>query len=180
MRKALGWAYLKFYKWRVIGRPPQVPKYVMAIAPHTSNRDFFLGLAIRAAMEMQAKYLGKSELFRPPFGWIFRALGGYPVNRKENQGLVEAVIDIFNSKEQFAIGIAPEGTRKAGRTWKSGFYHIAKGAGIPIVKVAFDYHTKSVIFDEPFMPGEDSEKDIEEIRSWFRQYKGFFPEKGIV
>lgn len=180
MRKALGWAYLKFYKWRVLGDAPTMPKYVLAIAPHTSNRDFFLGLAVRAAMELKAIYLGKSELFRPPFGWLFRALGGYPVNRKENQKLVEAVVDIYNSKDQFAIGIAPEGTRKAGRTFKSGFYYIAKEANVPIIRVAFDYHTKSIIFDEPFQMTDDPEADIENIRTWFRQYKGFYPEKGVV
>lgn len=180
MRKALGWAYLKFYKWRVLGNPPTMPKYVLAIAPHTSNRDFFLGLAIRAALELKAIYLGKAELFRPPFGWLFKALGGYPVNRKENQNLVEAVVEIFDSNEQFAVGVAPEGTRKAGGTFKTGFYYIAKAAKVPIIRVGFDYHTKSVVFDEPFETTDDPEADIENIRSWFRQYKGFYPEKGVV
>ena len=180
MSKALGWCYLKFYKWQMLGPRPTQPKYVLAIAPHTSNRDFFLGLAIRAYWQLPAKFMGKSQLFRPPYGWIFRALGGYPVNRKPNQNHVEAVAEIFDNHEQFAIGIAPEGTRKAGNTFKTGFYYIAKAANVPIIRVALDYHTKSVIFSEPFYPTDDAEKDIKDIRDWFKPYKGYFPEKGVI
>lgn len=175
----LGKLYLKIYKWELLGPRPDLPKYVMAVAPHTSNRDFFLGLAVRAAWRLPAHYMGKAELFRPPFGWLFRALGGYPVNRKPNQKYVDAVIDVFLQHEQFAIAIAPEGTRKAGDSFKTGYYYIAKGAGVPIIRVAFDYHTKRVIFDEPFYPSDDEEADLKAIRDWFKPYQGFFPEKGV-
>ncbi len=180
MKKWLGRFYLKFYKWRILGDPPMMPKYVIAVAPHTSNRDFFLGLAVRAATGIKAHFLGKSQLFYPPYGWIFRALGGYPVDRSKHHGMVESVISIFNSKETFSIAISPEGTRKAGNTFRTGFYHIAKGAGVPIIRVGFDYHTKSVIFDEPFVTTDNTDKDLAAIREWFRQFQGYYPEKGVV
>ncbi len=179
MSKKLGLLYLKLFGWQLLGTRPTQPKYVLAIAPHTSNIDFFLGLAVRAAWQLPAKFMGKSQLFRPPFGWLFRWLGGYPVNRKENQNHVEAVVEIFQQHEVFAIGIAPEGTRKASSTFKSGYYYIAKAAGVPIIRVAFDYATHRVIFDEPFYPSDDPEKDLKEIRDWFKPFKGYHPEAGV-
>lgn len=180
MSQFLGTLYLRLFGWKMVGNRPSLPKYVLAIAPHTSNWDFFLGLAVRATWQLPAKYMGKSSLFKPPFGWIFYALGGYPVNRKENQNLVEAVVDIFDSKQEFAIGIAPEGTRKQGTQFKTGYYYIAKGAGVPIIRVAFDYSRKQVVFDEPFYPGDDPEADMKAIRDWFRPFKGYHPDQGVL
>lgn len=165
--------------WRVKGRLPDLKKYVVITAPHTSNWDFILGVLARSIMKLKAKYLGKKELFKPPFGFIFRAMGGYPVDRSKHHNLVDAVVEIFNTKEQFILGIAPEGTRKYAPKWKTGFYYIALGAGVPIVMTGFDYANKEVSFAEPFFPTGNIESDMQVFMDHYRNIKGKHPDQGV-
>lgn len=152
----------------------------MIVAPHTSNWDFFVGLLARSILNLDTKYVAKKELFRFPFGWLFKSLGGYPVDRSKHTRFVEAVCDIFNSKERFSIAITPEGTRSYAPNWKTGFYYIANKLSIPVILVGFDYGKKQVVLKEPFYLTGDSDKDIEEMKKYFRNFKGKNPSQGVL
>lgn len=172
---------LKIFGWKIKGRyPDEVKKFILAVVPHTSNWDFPLGILVRMAMKKDIKFLGKSSLFKPPLGWLFRALGGYPVDRSKSSKLVDAVVDIFNEKEEFVVTIAPEGTREKVERLKTGFYYIALGANVPILLTTFDYEKKEVRFLELFYPTGDKEKDFEHIHEVFRGYRGRHPEKSFL
>lgn len=167
--------------WVVQGDFEPLPnKFIIIVGPHTANFDFFLGLMARSVLGLQStKFLGKSQLFKFPYGFIFRALGGYPVERTKDNNLVDAVTDIFNSHEEFSIALAPEGTRSKVDRIKTGFYHIAKKVNIPIYPIAFDFGTKFVIVKEPFYPSDNFEDDMKELLSFYSNMKGKYPELGI-
>lgn len=168
---------LKLWGWRIEMETPDLPdKYVVIVVPHTSSWDFPVGLLARSAMGEDIKYVGKKSLFRPPLGAIFRWLGGYPVDRSQRTHFVDAVVDVFNEKEEFAICIAPEGTRKRVDELKSGFYYIAKGAGIPIILCKFDWKDKVISFRKPFFPTDDKEADFALIYEYFEGVVGKKPE----
>ena len=163
--------------WKIIGDfPNHLMKYVIIAAPHTHWMDFPLGLLVKWAQGVPANYIGKASLFKPPFGFIFRWLGGTPVHRDQRTNLVQAIIDIFNSRDQFILGISPEGTRKKVTKWKTGFYYIAKGAEIPIVMATLNFKDKEIKISEPFFPTEDKEADFNQIRSYFDGVIGKIPE----
>lgn len=171
----------KLFGWKIKGAiPPDLKKYVMIVAPHTSNMDFLVGLAVRSILRLDTKYLAKRELFKPPFGWLFYALGGYPVDRSKHTRLVYKVAEIYDSHERFSICITPEGTRKYSPVWKTGFHKIALKTQTPIVMVAFDYPTKSVVIAPPFNPTENTDADIEYIKNYYRQFKGKNPDQGVL
>lgn len=157
---------LKFFfyasGWKISGGvDPAVRKAIFAVAPHWDNSDFFLGLGTRAAMNRKIAYLGKAELFRPPFGFIFRALGGIPVYRSEKHNLVESQVEAVKGADDALVALAPEGTRKNVPRLKSGFYYIALGAGIPVIMVGFDKARKEVKIAEPFYPSGDFKQDMQ-------------------
>jgi len=176
----LGPIYRFFFRkrgWKLSGEVPKdLKKFVMIVAPHTSNWDFFVGLGARSMMGVNTHFAGKKELFRFPFGWLFRKLGGYPVDRSKRNNFVDAVCDIYNSKEEFSICMTPEGTRKYAPNWKTGFYHIAKNLHIPIVMVAFNYEKKEVRIETPFYPSGDIDKDIAFMKSYYKSVPGKIPE----
>lgn len=167
--------------WGFNGSFDNMPnKFIIIVAPHTSNWDFPLGILVRTIANITGtKFLGKSQLFRFPFGFIFRAMGGYPVERTKDNNLVDAVVEIFNSKEKFSISLAPEGTRSKVKRIKTGFYHIAKKARIPIYLVGFDYSIKRIIIKEPFYPTENTLADFKYIIQFFSSIKGKRSELGI-
>lgn len=167
--------------WKINGSfPPEIKKYIVAVAPHTSNWDFVIGVLARSILQMQnTRFLGKSTLFKPPFGWFFRALGGHPVDRSKSNDLVQQVVDIFNAHEQFIVAIAPEGTRKKVGTLRTGFYYIAKGAKIPIIPCGFDFEKKEVVIAQPFYTTENVSADMESLLSFYRSVKGRNPELGL-
>ncbi len=132
MRIIYGFFFHTLAGWRIQDdRPQGLDRYIVVVAPHTSNWDFFVGLAVRNLARMgNVKFLAKNSLFKPPFGWIFRAVGGYPVDRSKHTNLVDAVIAMFDRGEITKIGITPEGTRKYQPDWKTGFHRIAdRGQG---------------------------------------------------
>jgi 1-acyl-sn-glycerol-3-phosphate acyltransferase len=168
---------LKRLGWKIEGQFTS-PKAVLVEFPHTSNWDFPLGLLVRSAIQADIKFVAKSSLFKFPFGGLFRSLGGYPVDRSKSNNFVDAVVDIFNQKERFAIILTPEGTRTKVDKLKTGFYHIADGAKVPIVMVKFDWAKKIVGFSEPFYTTGDYDADIIKIMDYYKGVKGYHPELG--
>lgn len=166
--------------WRIEGQfPAEIKKYIIVVAPHTSNWDFMLGLCVRSICRLKAHYIGKKELFIGPVGWLFRHLGGYPVDRSKSNNFVDAVVKLFEEKDEFVISITPEGTRKRNDDWKTGFYHIANKAGIHLVTAAIDYPSKRVIIGEPFMADDTAEKTVAHLKKYFSEFKGKIPENGV-
>jgi 1-acyl-sn-glycerol-3-phosphate acyltransferase len=160
--------------------PYQLKKYVVIVAPHTSAWDFVIGVLFRKALRLEkAKYLGKMELFKPPFGFLFRWLGGYPVDRSHNKNMVDEVVKIFIAHDEFGIALSPEGTRTKVDKLRTGFYNIAKQANVPIVMVGLDFKHKQVVLSEPFNTTENQDADFEHILEFFRPIKGKYPEKGL-
>jgi 1-acyl-sn-glycerol-3-phosphate acyltransferase len=166
--------YLNRNGWTFEGDYPyHLPKLVVAVAPHTSAWDFIIGLAVRSKLKMHhIKYLGKQELFKPPFGFFFRKLGGIPVDRFSKRNMVEQVVDLFNANDRFTIVLSPEGTRKKVDRLRSGFYHIAVGAGVPILMVGFDFGNRKILLSEPFYPSCDFENDTREMLKFWGPLRG--------
>ncbi|WP_400073865.1 1-acyl-sn-glycerol-3-phosphate acyltransferase [Zobellia russellii] len=172
MQKLAQFIYFKVMGWKMVGQfPGHLNKFVIAVVPHTSYMDFFLGLLIRKVWNEQINFVGKKSLFTFPFGYIFRRLGGEPIDRSKNNDMVSATVKVFQKREKFRLTIAPEGTRKKVEKWKTGFYYIAKGAQVPIVLIAFDFGKKQVKISEPMLTTDDKEAD-------FKVYESFF--KGVV
>ncbi|EAR15225.1 lysophospholipid acyltransferase family protein [Robiginitalea biformata] len=170
--------YERILGWNLVGEFPQLDKYVVAVAPHTSNWDFFIGLLVRTLSGVRINYIGKKSLFRPPFGWFFRYTGGAPVDRRRNADTVRAIAALFRERAEFRLGLSPEGTRKPVPAWRTGFYYIAMEAGVPIVFAALDYGKKQVRLSEPFYPTGQYAQDLEIYHAFFRGVRGKNPENG--
>ena len=182
MQQLLAWWLFTIRGWKIEGKFHfELPKSIMIVAPHTHWVDFFIGIATRKKLHFEfVHFLGKSELFWPPLGWLLRYLGAYPVNRQQKQNMVDQVVDIFNKKERFHLALSPEGTRKKVTKLRSGFYHIAKNAHIPIVMVGFDFAQRRVVFAEPIFASADEKADKHNIVQFFKQFIGYIPEYGIT
>lgn len=168
--------YFKVLGWQLVGEFPDVKKCVVIVIPHTHWLDFPLGVIVRKVLNREIHYIGKKSLFQPPFGWFFRWMGGTPVDRSKKQKMVDAVADVFDSKEIFRFALAPEGTRKKVKALRTGFYYIAKKAQVPIVMVAFDYGKKQVKFSEPLWTTDNINLDFRKVRQFFKGVKGRIPE----
>jgi 1-acyl-sn-glycerol-3-phosphate acyltransferase len=170
--------YWKIFGWKLSGNfPYHYKKMVLAVAPHTHWVDVMVGFAARNAMNINhAKFLGKKELFVGPLGWVLRKMGGTPVDRFSKHGMVDQVAEIFAANENFILGLSPEGTRKRVDKLRTGFYHIAKKAGVPIVPIGFDYENKRVVIGEAFFPGVDEAADLKKIISFYAKIKGRNPD----
>ena len=168
--------YFKLLGWSVVGTFPNLDKCVFIIVPHTSWIDFFLGLLIRRVWNAQINFIGKKSLFKFPFGWYFKWLGGTPIDRSKSSDTVTATALIFKEHKKFSLALSPEGTRKKVTTWKTGFYYIAKAANVPVVMVAFDYGEKQIKVSEPHFTTQDKEADFKYYRSFFKGVKGKVPE----
>jgi len=167
--------------WHIDGTLPDLPKYVLIGAPHTSNWDFVLFLGLIFYLRANVKFMGKAELFRFPHGSFFYYCGGIPVDRKKSTGLVEQMVEACNKTNEFKLTIAPEGTRHYVSDWKRGFHHIAKGAGIPIVMAQVDGKQKTVhILKEPFYPTDDIEADMQAIKGKFDGVLGIKPRRKYI
>lgn len=181
MRRIFYEFWFDLFGWKVQGKKPELKKYVIVVAPHTSNWDFFVGLAARNIVGLKSNFLAKKSLFDTPIvGWVLRQLGGHPVDRSRNTNMVDQVVALFDAHEEFVMTLTPEGTRSYNPNWKTGFYRIAHQAGVPIVLVGFDYEHKVVEFKEPFYPSGDIEPEIEQIKAYYRTIKGRHPEKGVL
>src|SRR5215208_6966890 len=170
--KALGALVLRALGWRIEGDIADHPRMVAIVAPHTSNWDFAVGLLARYALQLDASWLGKHTLFRPPFGWIMRRWGGISVDRSSSHDVVGQIIGEFSSRPRVFLVITPEGTRKQVSRWKTGFWHIAKGAGVPILPIVFNWSERVIRIGAPFFPGADMDQDIEQLQSRFAGASG--------
>jgi 1-acyl-sn-glycerol-3-phosphate acyltransferase len=169
---ALGVFALRLLGWRVEGDVDDHPKMVAIVAPHTSNWDFPVGLAARYALRLDASWLGKHTLFRPPFGWIMRRWGGIAVDRSASHDVVSQTIEAFSSRPRVFLVITPEGTRKQVSRWKTGFWHIARGAGVPILPIVFDWGARVVRIHPAFTPGANVDEDVAELQSLYAGTRG--------
>ncbi len=174
MFRPLALLTFRIWGWKVIDhRPHPMGQCIYVVAPHTSNWDFLVGVCARSIGRLRnTKYLAKKQLFAWPIGWFFRALGGYPVDRSKNSNITDQVVGYFKTIPHFSIGITPEGTRKDVKAWKTGFWRIAKGAGVPLILTSFDYARKEVTFREPFQVTDDMEADIAWMMNYFKQFSG--------
>ena len=173
--------FLRLGHWKAVGSfPPSLKKAVVIIAPHTSGRDMIICLAFRKALHLERfKFIGKKELFRPPFGFLFRWVGGIPADRSISTNLVTQVVHCFEVNPEFIIALSPEGTRKKVDRLRTGFYHIAKKAAVPIVMIGLDYGKKQLEFAAPFYAGNDEKTDLGHVLSFFGLMKGRHPEMGL-
>jgi 1-acyl-sn-glycerol-3-phosphate acyltransferase len=166
--KILGWNYtgnLNFSK-------DTVKKAVIISAPHTSYSDFFIGLYLRKIVGVKTNFVAKKELFTWPFGYYFKKVGGISLDRTSGQNKVEAIADLFKEKEEFRLTLAPEGTRKKVSDWKTGFYYIAQKANVPIIMFTLDFKNKVNHISEPYYLTNNFEKDMDYLKSFFKDVKG--------
>lgn len=183
VRNVLYWvsrSYLHVFKWRYEGHLPDIPKFVVIAAPHTSNWDFPITMFLAFALKAKVYWMGKDSLFKKPFGGIMRWLGGIPIDRSKANNVVANTIDVFNKHEKLVIVVPPEGTRNKVSHWKTGFYHIAVGANIPIVLGFVDYGRKVGGIGPTVLPTGDIDADMRRICSFYRNVKGKYPEKSSL
>lgn len=171
--KLLGDLVLKLGGWHTAGGiDPSIKKGVLIGAHHTSNWDFVWAMAALYSMRVPVQFLAKKELFKAPLGWLMYAMGGIPVDRSKHNNLVDAMAAKIRESDRLIVLIPPSGTRSAKVEWKSGFYHVAQLAGVPIFRGYLDYAKKEAGIAAPFYPTGDYEKDYAELREW---YEGVTP-----
>ncbi len=170
--KVIACALLRVIGWRVVGTLPSQRKYVLIGAPHTSNWDFPLMLLAVLTVGMDVHWLGKKSLFPPVLGSVMRWLGGIAVDRSKNNNLVAQLVELLDARDELVVLIPPEGTRAKVERWKSGFYHVAKGAGVPILLGFVDASRKELGFGPLFYPTQDYETDLPKIQEFYRDKRG--------
>lgn len=171
---------LKVIRWEKSGTLPEIQKFVMIAAPHTSNWDMPLTLIIAFAFRLKIYWMGKKEIFRWPIGPVARWLGGIPINRSKNSNMVNQVIEVLKKSTELVVTIPPEGTRKQVRYWKTGFYYIAHGAGVPILLGFLDYKRKLGGVGPLFYPTGNIENDMNEITAFYETINGRYPFKSVL
>lgn len=165
---AIGNAVLRFFGWQLTGQLPNIRKVMIAVAPHTSNWDFLLGVMVMWAIDLRLNFFGKHTLFKGMFGKWMRSIGGIPVDRGSAHGLVGEAVNAFNERETLWFAIAPEGTRKKVEHFKSGFMHIATQANVPVLLVSFDLVDRVVHFGDLMQPTGDVAADVARIEAYFK------------
>ncbi|MEO6968493.1 MAG: lysophospholipid acyltransferase family protein [Rhodanobacteraceae bacterium] len=163
-------AWVQASGWRFEGALPNVPKAVLIAAPHTSWWDGYHGLLFKIALGADISFMAKRELFRGPPGWVLRKLGGIPIERHAAHGVIAQMVMRFNAHDQLWLGITPEGTRNRVARWKTGFWQIARGAGVPIVPVYFDYPRRIIGVGPLFMPSADIAGDMATLRALYAPF----------
>lgn len=168
----LGLTFLKILGWRVEGEIPSIRKFVIIAAPHTSNWDFPITLAVAFALKIKIYWMGKAAMFRWPFGGLLRWLGGIPIDRSRSHNVVDQSVQAFQERDRLIMVVPPEGTRKKVSYWKTGFYHIARGAGVPIVLGFLDYRRKAGGIGPTFFPTGRIEEDMRQIQAYYATITG--------
>ena len=174
-RRFLGLAGMTVLGWRVRGTLPHTQKCILAIAPHTSNWDFIVGIFAYFALRIRASWLVKHTALKGPWGPLGRYLGGIGIDRGRAGDVAAQLAKEFSRREQLVLAITPEGTRKRVFDWKRGFHNIALAAGVPIVPVAIDYSTKTIKFFDAFMPQPDFAADLVKLQSHFSASMAYHP-----
>ena len=166
--RTLSWLLLKGGGWTVTGHRPQSKRVFVVSAPHTSNWDFVWVLSFAVHFQLRISWLGKHTLFKKPFGGFMRSLGGIPVIRHERTNLVQDLIQTYEEYDALALTVPPEGTRGHTEYWKSGFYQIAKGAGVPLLLSYLCYETKEGGFGPEVWTTDDVRSDMDKVREFYR------------
>ncbi len=174
--KLIALIYLKIIGWEVVDRVPDEPKFVLIAAPHTSNVDFPILMSMAFYYGVRIHWIGKKSLFPGPGKYVARYLGGIPVDRSKPGGMVGETIRTYNEADHLMIVVPPEGTRGVGKGWKSGFYHIARGADVPICCGFLDYKTKRGGFGPIIHLTGDMDADMDTIRDFYKDITGRHPE----
>jgi 1-acyl-sn-glycerol-3-phosphate acyltransferase len=176
LKSTFGRAFLRLYGWRVEDTyPHEQKKLVIIAAPHTTNWDFPITLAVAWKLGIPMKFFGKHTLFRFPYGGLVRAVGGIPVDRAHRSNLVDALAEELDSRDELALVVPVEGTRSRGELWKSGFYHIARKANVPILPAFLDYEKKLGGFGAMLVPTGDVRADMDVLRTFYADKVGKFP-----
>jgi 1-acyl-sn-glycerol-3-phosphate acyltransferase len=177
--------FLRFLLYRLLGWQVEVSmtlpdKYLIALAPHTSNWDFIMGLLYSRAEGFHCDFMMKKEWFFWPLGPIFRKLGGIPVYRSKHTSLTDQLAQVARERDKFGLCITPEGTRKPTTEWKKGFYYIALKAELPILLFGLDYAQKRIVCTKSIIPNGDVDGQMQEIKEYFRPFKGKKPQNFII
>ena len=180
MNKFFRWFYFKILKWKLIGEIPKIDKMILPVIPHTHWNDFFMGIIIRNVIDEKINFVGKKEIFGPLTGWFFKIMGGASVERNSKSNTVNSIVDIFKTRRVFRLALSPEGTRKKVKDWKTGFYHIAKLANVPICLVSFDYGKKQIVFHKLFYTTNNMKKDMNFLKGQFKGVVGRIPKYSWV
>lgn len=173
----LGRTLLQITGWKIKGELPQHPKMVIAVAPHTSNWDFFLGVAVLFAMRIKIRFLGKHTIFVPVAKQLLEMIGGMPVDRHSAHGIVGEVVEQFAVNDKMILAVAPEGTRSPKYPWKTGFLAIAHQAQVPVVLIGFDFARKRVVLGPVFKSNGDFEIDMQHVYNFYASISAKYPDK---
>ena len=182
LSRLLEWLLVRFYHlngWKAVTYGPVPDKAVIIAAPHTSNWDFIYYIGLTRHLGIETRFMAKKQLFRWPLGRFMRDMGGVEVNREQGGNYVQAMIDEFNRRDQLLLTIAPEGTRKSVGQWKTGFYHIAVGAKVPLIVGMMDYAKKTGGLAMAFMPTGDYAADMARVEEFYRSTTPKHPEKAM-
>ena len=172
----LGNQFLKLGGWRYRGEFPNRSKMIIAVAPHTSNWDFFVGLAVKFSLKLKIKFLGKHTIFVPLVDKVLRYWGGIPVERSKSHGVVDQLTQVFSQSEELVLCLSPEGTRKRIDKWKTGFIQIARSANVPILLVGLDYKRKIVEIGPLISVNDDIEEVLRQIYHFFSSIQAKYPD----
>ncbi len=175
--RGCGRLVLALYEWRITGDLPNRAKMLLAVAPHTSIWDFFFLFSAMLAIGFHSHWLMTRAFFRWPLGPIVRSLGATPVDKGRSQDLVSQMTAEFQCHDRYLLALAPEGTRRKVPEWKSGFYFIAHGAGIPILPISIDFSRRLIRFGTPFEPSGDFDEDLPKLKAFFENSVPKHPEK---
>lgn len=179
--RGLSLILLKLLGWRIEGNlPDDTRKFVLIAAPHTSNWDGFYMIMVAFVFRVNLCWMGKRSLFKPPFGFLTRFLGGIPVARSTSLGTTKQSISVINEASDIALAVPPEGARKKVSYWKTGFYYIALGAKVPIVMGYLDYGNKRTGVGPAMTPSGDLESDFEKIRVFYKPITGKYPKETSI
>ncbi len=179
LRRSILWLYRK-HGWKAFGTPPEPRRFIIIAAPHTSNWDFVYYLGLIGELGIHAHFMAKKSLFRWPMRNFMYDMGGVRVDRSSNQNYVQQMIDEFAKRDAFMLTVAPEGTRGAVGAWKTGFYHIAMGANVPMVVGMMDYGTKTGGLGPAIWPTGDYEADMKKVAAVYAGVVPKHPEKGVT
>ena len=172
LTRAFGRAILRLGGWRIEGEFPDLARFVIIVAPHSSAWDAVWGIAGMLAMGVRITFMAKAEAFRGPLGWLLRGIGGVPVDREKAHGAVEQASARLRAATSTWFLLAPEGTRRRVERWKSGFWHIARSAQVPVMLAAFHYPEKTMILGPLMTLGPDADADMARLREWYRPFIG--------
>ena len=170
------WLLYKRMGWTVEVTENHPDKYIICLAPHTSNWDFLIGQLYSKSVGMKSNFLMKKEWFFWPLGPIFRRMGGIPVWRTKSTSMTDNLAETARQLSVFQLCITPEGTRSANPDWKKGFYFIAQKAGLPILLYGVDYEKRLIQCTKTIIPNGDIEGQMHEIKQYFKNFKGKHPE----